>query len=165
MPCELQILRRVPLFALLDDDEATLLASRVATAKFDPRQRVYKIGEPGKFAYVMLSGRVRVATHDEDGQEVIVDEPSEGEFFGFASMLDMTPHQTEAMALEETLCLEVSRDNIEDLLKQKPHAGMDMLTVLGPPVSQLPATRPRAHRPKSQRSHRRQRDNRREDRR
>ena len=131
MPCEVQMLRRVPLFALLDDDEAALLAKQVTITKFDARQRIYKIGEPGKFAYVALSGRVRVSTKDQDGQEVIVDEPSTGEFFGFASMLDMTPHQTDATALEETTALEVSRDNIEELLKQKPHAGMDMLTVLG----------------------------------
>jgi uncharacterized membrane protein len=125
------MLRRVPLFALLDDDEAALLAKTVAIAKFDARQRIYKIGEPGKFAYVTLSGRVRVSTKDQDGQEVIVDEPSTGEFFGFASMLDMTPHQTDATTLEETTCLEISRNNIEALLNQKPHAGMDMLTVLG----------------------------------
>ena len=54
-----------------------------------------------------------------------------GEFFGFASMLDQTPHQTEAIAVEETVCLEVDRDDIATLLQRKPHAGMDMLTVLG----------------------------------
>ncbi len=131
MPCEIEMLKRVALFALLDDEEAALLAAQVQNQKFEARQRVYKIGEPGKFAYVMMSGRVRVSTFDSDQQEVIVDEPSTGEFFGFASMLDGTAHQTEAVALEETECLEVSRDNIEELLKRKPHAGMDMLTVLG----------------------------------
>ncbi|HEY2844687.1 MAG TPA: DUF1003 domain-containing protein, partial [Bryobacteraceae bacterium] len=52
-------------------------------------------------------------------------------FFGFASMLEQTPHQTSAIALEESACLEVSRDDIEVLLQKKPHAGMDLLTVLG----------------------------------
>ena len=54
-----------------------------------------------------------------------------GEFFGFASMLEQTPHQTNAIALEETVCVEVDRDDILVLLQRKPHAGMDMLTVLG----------------------------------
>jgi len=79
----------------------------------------------------MMSGRVRVTTVDEDHQEVVVDEPSHGEFFGFASMLDQTPHQTNAAAVEETSCLEVDRNDILTLLQRKPHAGMDMLTVLG----------------------------------
>ena len=48
-----------------------------------------------------------------------------------ASMLDQTPHQTSALALETTGCVEVSRDDIAVLLQRKPLAGMDMLTVLG----------------------------------
>jgi uncharacterized membrane protein len=68
---------------------------------------------------------------DKDHQEVVVDEPSHGEFFGFASMLEATPHQTNAVAAEETICLEVGRDDIAVLLQRKPLAGMDMLTVLG----------------------------------
>jgi CRP/FNR family cyclic AMP-dependent transcriptional regulator len=131
MSCEVQMLKRVPLFALLDDEEAGLLAARVETQRFEARQRIYKIGEPGKFAYVLMSGRVRVSMFDTDQQEVIVDEPSTGDFFGFASMLDSSTHQTEAVALEESLCIEVSRDHIEELITRKPHSGMDMLTVLG----------------------------------
>src|SRR5882724_561151 len=131
MACDRQELKHVPLFALLDDEEAAVLASQVEVRRFAPRQRIYKIGDPSGQAYVMISGRVRVSTVDEDHQEVVIDEPSHGEFFGFASMLEKTPHQTDAIALEETTCLEVSRDDIAVLLQRKPLAGMDMLTVLG----------------------------------
>lgn len=131
MACDVHELRHVPLFALLDDEEACVLASQVELKRFAPRQRIYKIGDTSGQAYVMISGRVRVITVDEDQQEVVVDEPGHGEFFGFASMLERTPHQTEAVALEETACLEVSREDIAILLQRKPHAGMDMLTVLG----------------------------------
>ena len=62
---------------------------------------------------------------------MVVDEPQHGEFFGFASMLEQTLHQTTAIALEETVCLEVDRNDISVLLQRKPLAGMDMLTVLG----------------------------------
>jgi len=130
MTCKAEDLRQIPLFALLDDDEMAILAAQVEIKKFAPRQRIYKIGEPGKHAYVMISGVVRVTTVDQDHQEVLVDEPSHGDFFGFASMLEDTPHQTAALAMEETVCLEVSRDDIAVLLRQKPMAGMDMLAVV-----------------------------------
>jgi uncharacterized membrane protein len=74
---------------------------------------------------------VRVTTIDEDHQEVVVDEPGCGEFFGFASMLEQTPHHTNAIAVEQTSCLEISRDDIAVLLERKPLAGMDLLTSLG----------------------------------
>ena len=131
MACNPEVLKHVPLFALLDEDETAVLAGQVEVKKFAPRQRIYKIGDPGERAYVMVSGMVRVSTVDQDHQEVVVDEPAHGEFFGFASMLEGTPHQTNAVAMEETVCLEVDRHDIATLLQRKPLAGMDMLTVLG----------------------------------
>src|ERR1700730_17081595 len=126
-----ETLRAVPLFSLLDDDELAVLACQVEVKRFVPRQRIYKIGDCGGHAYVMVSGKVRVTTVDQDHQEVVVDEPTHGEFFGFASMLEQTPHQTTAIALEPSECLEVDRQDVAVLLQRKPLAGMDMLTVLG----------------------------------
>jgi CRP/FNR family transcriptional regulator, cyclic AMP receptor protein len=131
MACNPEALKHVPLFALLDEEETAVLAGQVELKKFAPRQRIYKTGDSSGQAYVMVTGRVRVTTVDEDNQEVVVDEPAHGEFFGFASMLEQTPHQTTAIALEETECLEVTRHSIAVLLQRKPLAGMDMLTVLG----------------------------------
>jgi CRP/FNR family transcriptional regulator, cyclic AMP receptor protein len=131
MPCDPVELKHVPLFALLDDDEIAVLAAQVDLRTFAPRQRIYKIGDPGKHAYILISGNVQVTTVDEDHQEVVVDQPGHGQFFGFASMLDQTPHQTSAIAMEASVCVEISRDDIATLLQRKPLAGMDMLTVLG----------------------------------
>jgi CRP/FNR family cyclic AMP-dependent transcriptional regulator len=131
MACDPEELKHVPLFALLDDEEAAVLASQVELKRFAARQRIYKIGEPANQAYVMMSGSVQVTTVDEDQQEVLVDQPGHGDFFGFASMLDQTPHQTNAIALEDTVCIEVDRNDISTLLHRKPMAGMDMLAVLG----------------------------------
>jgi CRP/FNR family transcriptional regulator, cyclic AMP receptor protein len=131
VPCNPEVLKHVPLFALLDEDETAVLAAQVHLKKFAPRQRIYKMGDPGGQAYVMVSGRVRVTTVDQDHQEVVIDQPAHGEFFGFASMLEQTRHQTDATAMEETVCLEVDRNDIAVLLQRKPLAGMDMLTVLG----------------------------------
>jgi uncharacterized membrane protein len=130
MACDPRMLKTVPLFSLLDDDETAVLAAQVDHRTFAARERIYKGGEPSGHAYVVLSGKVRVTTIDEDQQEVVVDEPAAGDFFGFASMLQRAPHQTTAIALEESDCLEISRDDIEILLTRKPHAGMDLLTTL-----------------------------------
>jgi uncharacterized membrane protein len=129
MACNAEELKHVPLFALLDEEETAVLAAQVEVRNFAPRQRIYKIGAAAGHGYVMLSGKVRVTTVDEDQQEVVVDEPSHGDIFGFASMLQQSDHQTEAIALEETACLEVGRDDILALLQRKPLAGLDMMAV------------------------------------
>jgi CRP/FNR family cyclic AMP-dependent transcriptional regulator len=94
------------------------------------RQTIYKVGDPGDCAYILLSGRVQLTTIDEDHQEVELTAPAHGDPFGFASMLDQTPHQTTAMALEECSCVEVDRNDIIALIQSQPMAGLDMLTVL-----------------------------------
>jgi CRP/FNR family transcriptional regulator, cyclic AMP receptor protein len=131
MACNPEVLKHVPLFASLDEEESAVLAGQVRLKAFAPRQRIYKMGDASGQAYVVVSGRVRISTVDQDQQEVVVDEPSHGEFFGFASMLEQTPHQTEATAIDDAECIEVTRHDIEVLLERKPLAAMDMLRVLG----------------------------------
>ncbi len=129
MPCDPEELRHVPLFELLDDDEAKILAAQIETKNFAARQRIFKAGDPSGHGYVVISGTVRVTTVDEDQQEVLVDEPTHGDFFGFASMLQQIDHLTTATAEEETVCLEIGRDDIAKLVTSRPMAGLDMLTM------------------------------------
>ena len=131
MPCKPEVLRQVPLFSLLDDDETAVLASQVELRTFAPRQRIWKIGDPSGPAYVVVSGTVRLDHCRRGSSGSCCRQPARGEFFGFASLLDQTPHQTNAQATEESVCVEVDRNDISVLLERKPHAGMDMLSVLG----------------------------------
>ena len=131
MACTPDVLKAVPLFALLDDEELAVLASQVELRSFAPRQRIYKMGEPSSHAFVMVSGSVQITTIDEDNQVVQLGVPVHGEVFGFASMLAQTPHQTDATAIEATECIEVDLNDIVVLLRKKPDAGLDLMTVLG----------------------------------
>ncbi len=130
MPCNPDELRHVPLFELLDDDEAQILASHIELRRFAPRQRIFTLGEPAGHGYVVISGSVRVTTVDDDQQEVLVHEATHGELFGLASMLAETDHQaTATVGDEEVACLEIGRDDLIKLLEKRPLAGLDMLTV------------------------------------
>jgi len=130
MPCTADELRQIPLFSLLDDDELNVLTTQVEVRQFAAKQRIYKAGEPSERAYVVLTGAVEVTLLDEDGQEVVFSSPHHGEPFGFASMLENTPHQTTAVATDAATCIEVDRNDLTTLLERKPLAGLDMLTVL-----------------------------------
>ncbi len=130
MPCDPKELRHVPLFSLLDDEELAVLAQQVEMRDFAAKQRIYKAGETAARAFIVTSGCVRVTSIDEDGQEVLFAEPKHGDFFGFASMLDDAPHQTTAVAMEPTACVEVDRNDLTNLFQRKPLAGLDLLTVV-----------------------------------
>jgi CRP/FNR family cyclic AMP-dependent transcriptional regulator len=123
-------LSHVPLFSLLDKDELAILSQQVELREFEPRQRIYKAGEPSASGFVVMSGAVRVTLIDEDGQEVVFSEPGHGDFFGFASMLENSAHGTTAVATEPTTCVVVDREDLVQLVMRKPMSGLDMLTVL-----------------------------------
>ena len=131
MPCDPAFFENIPIFSLLDADERAVLADQVELRRFTARQRIYRAGEPGQKAYVLLSGRVQVVVIDEDNQEVVLDTPAPGEIFGMASMLSAAPHRSSAVALEDTATIEIARNDIETLLQRKPMAGLDMLTMAG----------------------------------
>jgi uncharacterized membrane protein len=131
MACAPEVLRNVPLFSNLDDDELKVLAGQVEPKNFAARQRIFRIGDPGDRAYVVLAGQVRVTALDEDQQEVVLQEPGPGEFFGFASMLEQTPHMAEAVAVTEAQCIEIDRNDFQALFQQRPHSVLDILAFLG----------------------------------
>jgi uncharacterized membrane protein len=130
-PCDPSVFEEIPLFSLLDADERAVLAENVELRRFPARHRIYRVGDDGAKAYVVLSGRVRVVVIDDDNQEVVIDEPTRGDLFGMASMLSASAHQTTAVALEETTAIEIDRADIGQLLERKPMAGLDMLTMVG----------------------------------
>lgn len=132
--CDSELLAKVPLFSLLDADERAVLASHVEVRLYDAHHRIYRAGDAGGKGYVVVAGTIRVTLIDDDHQEVTIAEPDPGGVFGFASLLDGTPHQTSAIALEPSTCIEIDSDDLRQLLIKKPHAGMDMLAVLGSQV-------------------------------
>jgi uncharacterized membrane protein len=131
MSCDPALFETIPIFSLLDADERAVLADQVELRRFAARQRIYRAGDMGAKAYVVLSGHVQVAVMDEDNQEVVIDTPGPGDMFGLSSMLSAAPHQTTAMALEDSATIEIARNDLETLLQRKPMAGLDMLTMVG----------------------------------
>jgi uncharacterized membrane protein len=131
MPCDPAVFEEVPLFSLLDADERAVLAEQVELRQFAARQRIYRTGDPGGKAFIVVKGQVQVIVIDEDNQEVVIDSPGPGEMFGLASMLSASTHLTTAIAVENTRAIEIDRHDLTALVQRKPLAGLDMLTVVG----------------------------------
>lgn len=125
------VFENIPLFSLLGEEARKVLAEQVEVRLFHARQSIWKVGDPGGQAYVVLSGHVHLSLVDEDGEELVIHEAEAGDFFGMASMLENAPHQTSARATEDTRALEIDRGDLEVLLQARPLAALDMLTMVG----------------------------------
>jgi CRP/FNR family transcriptional regulator, cyclic AMP receptor protein len=125
------LLAEVPLFALMDDDERAALAEILELRHFDKGDTIFAFGDAGDALYVIRSGVVQVFVENNEGEKIIVGENSAGEIFGEISLLDGGPRTATAVATEDTDVFELERKDLEQMLRRYPHAGMDLLTVMG----------------------------------
>ncbi len=130
MAADPRIFDDVPLFALLDADERAVLAHNVEVKNFKAGEPIYRSGEPGGRAYIVQHGSVEVSVQDEAGEKIIIQIAERGDVFGIASMLAEADHLTTALAIEDACAIEVDRNDLMILFQQKPHAALDILTMV-----------------------------------
>jgi len=125
------LLAEVSLFALLDDQERALLAERVETVKFEEGQVVFNVGDPGDSMYVVTSGEVQLSVKTKTGEEMFLESPGPGEFFGEISLLDEGPRTASARCRSAVVAIEIDRGDLDELFRLKPAAAMDLLAATG----------------------------------
>jgi CRP/FNR family cyclic AMP-dependent transcriptional regulator len=125
------MLREIPLFQLLDDDELNALGAQMDEKQFWAGQMIFAEGDPGGIMYIVHSGKVEAFIKDSNGEHVRLSEFEKGEMFGELSLLDNESRSANAKALEDTLLLVVDRHDLEVLFKSHVHAAFDVMAMLG----------------------------------
>ncbi len=107
MLSNLELIRRVPLFALLTASQAESVANAVSKRRFRRGELVVEQGEKTNTLFIILTGRVRVVTTDKRGREVILATLQPGDYIGEMSLIDNEAHSASCRAEVQTdmLCL------------------------------------------------------------
>ncbi|MDB4937761.1 MAG: hypothetical protein JWP87_4733 [Labilithrix sp.] len=131
MSTTIEILAEVPLFALLDEQERALLAERVEPVSFEEGKTIFNVGDPGDSMYVVTSGEVQLSVKTKTGEEMFLENPGPGDFFGEISLLDEGPRTATARAKSPVKAIEIDRGDLDELFRLKPAAAMDLLAATG----------------------------------
>ena len=101
------LLKNVPLFATLSEDQLLLLTKVVIREQFSKNQIIFNAGEKTEMLYVVISGRLKVAMGDDQGKEVVLAMLGPGEYFGEMALLDGGARSANVIAVAacELLCL------------------------------------------------------------
>jgi uncharacterized membrane protein len=126
-----ELLVHIPLFALMDKQELTLLAENLDYKKCIAGQTIFSLGDPGNTMFIVKSGEVEVFLRDEDGERISLEFVQPGQIFGELSLLDDEPRSASAVAVRNTEMYVVDRYDLQMLVKTHPHAALDMLAILG----------------------------------
>jgi CRP/FNR family cyclic AMP-dependent transcriptional regulator len=130
MAMDVSVLKNVPLFQLLDEDELRALVPEIEERSYVAGQTVFKVDQPGAEMHVVLEGCVETFLTDEEGQRVVLAKLGPGEIFGELSLFDEEPRSASAEAREATRTCIVDRADLERLFARKPHAALHILAVL-----------------------------------
>jgi diguanylate cyclase (GGDEF)-like protein len=115
------MLAGVPLFRALSATQLNVLVAQASEQVYPAGYVIARQGEPPRFLWVLLSGRVRVVESTTDGQaEMLLGELGKSEVFGELGILRDQPRSATVIAVERTHCL---------VLRQA-----DFVTVLGDSV-------------------------------
>jgi CRP/FNR family transcriptional regulator/CRP/FNR family cyclic AMP-dependent transcriptional regulator len=123
-------LRDVPLFNGMDAAELAQLAADLKRRYFAADQTVFYQGDPGSAVYIIVSGRVRIYVHGEEGQEVSVVIYGPGDLFGEMALLDRQPRSATAVAMEDTVLLTLSDDDFYRHLRQSHQLALNLMLTL-----------------------------------
>jgi CRP/FNR family transcriptional regulator, cyclic AMP receptor protein len=109
MLSNLELIRRVPLFAMLTASQAEAVAEAVIKRRFKRGELVVEQGKKSNALFIILTGRCRVFTSDARGREVILANMQPGDYIGEMSLIDNEPHSASVRAEVQTDVLMLGR--------------------------------------------------------
>ena len=109
MLSNLELIRRVPLFALLTCVQAESVADAIIKRRFKRGEVVVEQGHKSNTLFILLTGRARVITADKRGREVILATLQPGDYVGEMSLIDNQSHSATVRAEVQTDMLSLGR--------------------------------------------------------
>jgi CRP-like cAMP-binding protein len=103
----LELIRRVPLFAQLSTSQAEALVGAVTKQRFKRGECIVTQGQTSNALFILLTGRARVLMSDKRDREVILASMQAGDHVGEMSLIDGEPHSATVQAeiMTDTLVL------------------------------------------------------------
>jgi len=109
-----------PLFSDLKKEEFVRLLPKIRVRHFSAGSFVCRQGEPGDSLFIISRGKVGVFREDAPKGKVFLNTLREGDFFGEFAFFSQSPRSATAEALEETEILEISKVDLEEIVREFP---------------------------------------------
>ena len=127
LPNEVSFLSPITLFSKLSPYELAVIASRLKQQSFRSGEVIFEQGERGDAMFIIRSGRVRIFSQDESGQELTLNVYEPGEFFGEFSIIDGEPRSASAEAVESTDAMVLRNQDLIAILGDHPEIAISLL--------------------------------------
>jgi CRP-like cAMP-binding protein len=111
-----EVLRPLPLFEPLSDDQIHQLARGATLRRYTSGEMLVRQGEAGESLFVIKDGRVQVSVMSDNGQSTVVAAHGAGNFFGEMSLLTGEPRSASVSAVMDTEVVVVDKTDVTRLV-------------------------------------------------
>ena len=124
------LLRQVPLFSGLDEEDIQSLIGAVTRRKYPKDAVIFFESDPGDAMFMIISGRVKVTILSDDGREIILSILSDRDFFGEMALLDNEPRSATAIAVQDTEVAVIHQKDFLSIVEKRPRVAINLLSAL-----------------------------------
>jgi len=115
-----RVLPVIPLFSDLKKEEFLRLMQRIQSRRFHQGEFPCRQGERGDSLFVISRGKVAIFRQDPGKEKILLNTLQEGDFFGEFAFFSQSPRTATAEALEETEILEISKEDLDQVIREFP---------------------------------------------
>ena len=126
---EVDLLRRIPLFSAIDPGKLKLLAFASDRMTFQDKQAVFRQGEVGDAAYVVIQGQADIVVGSGD-QEIVVAQANENAVIGEIAILCDVPRTATVRANGNLIALKIKKEHFLGLMVDFPKLGIQVMREL-----------------------------------
>ena len=123
---DVTLLKRIPLFAKVDESRLNVLAFSTERVTVNAGNALYKDGQPGNAAYVIVDGEVgiRRAQADDDDFDVVA---RSGSLIGEQCMFAGVPHRGTATAVSNVEAMKISKELFYRVAEEFPDLAIEAI--------------------------------------
>jgi CRP-like cAMP-binding protein len=124
-------IRQVPIFSGFTAIEAKEIKPYLVHAMFKKRETIFSEGDPPDWFYIVEKGKVKITKLSHEGKEIILEIIAPGDFFGGVAVMRGFHYPANAVAMEDTRVLKISRKNLLNIMDRFPGLMYCMATSIG----------------------------------
>jgi len=116
----IEFFKSIPPFEFLDNEVINSIAVKTAM-EFYPKNTHILLQDslPSEFLYIIKKGGIKVYRR-VNNEEVIIDYRSEGDSFGFVSLISGDKSRANVVAIDDTICYLISKETVLTLMNSYP---------------------------------------------
>jgi putative ABC transport system ATP-binding protein len=126
---EAEVLAKVPFFAGMDRSRLKLLAFTSERLQFDPGQELFRQGDAGDRAFVIIQGSVDIIVDTSDGPKTIANRGA-GELIGELALLCDAPRTATVRVTDDVTVLSISEDVFISLIREDNEVSANLARIL-----------------------------------